>query len=421
MPTEPRRIKAIIKQVIGSPFTDAAECEKERDFIKQVVKASKTFWDPGIPRPERQRLLDCLLDELIHPLQHMLHDRLAWYIEDLAEKLTDRKFKIKWSKRKNNCQVFCDNLISVQKFGALFPRSKGPQAQTRPYLISFVCRPNAYRKPAIRTKYDVPNGLTEEYLLKFRWGIHEELDIIDRLLAYWYDWGAFGGPIYPFQDLFPWDCSQAFRSDTTKCSDCNIFKHVWAFPFDSWSIISLHLFRNRCLYSSEMLSDEAWMRNRLILLKAEDALTSVARAMAKNEDFQRSTEWLHIQDNPYLDRVKLGGIHRAQPWSRFINRGVYNDFLVAPWAHLRRDDQIKQYEAQRDLRMELVEVGVPSRVDTDKDMERGMILPLNTILGPVQALIDSSNFVTVSPGRERASSSSGVEVVGQDQVVKTDI
>lgn len=54
------------------------------------------------------------------------------------------------------------------------------------YLMSFVCPQEGYVNPRVRTKFDVPSGLTEEYLLKFRYGRYEA-DIIDTLQEYWHD------------------------------------------------------------------------------------------------------------------------------------------------------------------------------------------------------------------------------------------
>jgi hypothetical protein len=90
-------------------------------------------------------------------------------------------------------------------------------------------------KERIKTKFDVPNGQIEEYLLKFRFGRHDDADIVDTLQEYWHDWGAFGGHIYKYQGLFPWDCTEAYSRYPVECNEYNLAKHVWSFPFDSWS------------------------------------------------------------------------------------------------------------------------------------------------------------------------------------------
>ncbi|KAK7619197.1 hypothetical protein IWX50DRAFT_233073 [Phyllosticta citricarpa] len=376
--SQPKRIKAIMKQVVGWPFAKASRSKDEHRFIREFVRASQLerLDDPSLSKAEQQRSLEQVLDYLVDQLEELLEERLDFYMGDLAMRLAHPQTPILWDARHNNCQKFCDSLISERAFLPLVNSrrwSKSPNDQNLPlYLMSFVCRPGAYVKVPIRTKFDVPNGLTEEYLLKFRYGLHEESDIVDSLQEYWHDWGAFGSHPYRFQDLFPWDCSEAFGRHPVSCSRCNISKHVWAFPFDSWSIISLHLARDRCLYAAhnpdgsvKPLSDDEWVRNRLLLLQAEDALTAGAVAMAGNGGFQKATKWLHEQPHPHTDRLKLGGIHRAQPWSSFFNKGAYNHFFVAEWAHLRREDQLVAYEMLRDFRMEMVEVGV-----TPEDVRR---------------------------------------------------
>ncbi|KAK8227061.1 hypothetical protein HDK90DRAFT_494035 [Phyllosticta capitalensis] len=364
--SQPKRIKAIMKQVVGWPFARASESARERRFIRDLVQASKLerLYDPSLSRAERQQNLDGVLGFLLDQLKTILQDRLQLYLKDLALRLAHPEVRIRWDATRNNCQNFCDSLLSQRRFQSLVD-----QRRSKPrYLMSFVCRPGAYQRIHVRTKFDVPNGLTEEYLLKFRHGLHEESDIVDSLQEYWHDWGAFGRPIYRFQDLFPWDCSEAFGRHPVACSNCNISKHVWAFPFDSWSIISHHLARDRCLYtthgadgSPKPLSDADWLRNRLTLFKAEDALSAAAAAMAQNNGFRQATQWLLQQPYHDIDRMKLGGIHRAQPWSSFFMKDAYNHFFIARWAHFRREDQITAYEMLRNYRMEMVEVGVTTR------------------------------------------------------------
>ena len=245
------------------------------------------------------------------------------------------------------------------------------------YLMSFVCRPGAYVKQKTKSKFDVPNGLTEEYLLKFRYGRHDESDLIDTLAEYWYDWGNFEGPIYRYQDVFPWDCTEAYCRYPVRCGDCNISKHVLAFPFDSWSIISLHLSRGRELYprdptpftneddiapstadalSPGHMSDTDWFRNRMTVLLAQDALMTAATAMARCGAFREATLWIHKQEDESQDRLKLGGIHRAQPFSHHFERGAYHQYFVADWSSLALSLRVGAYERLRDWRATRAEV-----------------------------------------------------------------
>lgn len=94
------------------------------------------------------------------------------------------------------------------------------------------------------------------------------------------------------------------------------------------------------------------MRTRLTLLLAQDALTTAAAAMARNSTFCASTRWLHEQGGDRsLSRLKLGGIHRAQPFSHYFDQGTYHHYFIAEWALLKRDNQIAGYELMRDGRV----------------------------------------------------------------------
>lgn len=370
--SEHKRVKAVLKQVVGSPFTGMADTDikEEREIIRELVKASqlKTLGNASLSRAAQNRVVDRILDHLLGRFKALFKDRLNTYLNDLTWRLSHRKTRIRWNARNNNCQSFCDALINKWLFGSLIDRDLGLEDANKRksplYLMSFVCRQTAYAKASVRTKFDVPNGLTEEYLLRFRYGLHEDSDIVDSLQEYWHDWGAFGTHLYPFQDLFPWDCSEAFNKHSVTCSNCSISKHVWAFPYDSWSIISLHLGRDRFLYGAQgpentsVMTNEEWLRNRLTLLNASDALTASAVAMAGNNGFRKATAWMNHDSNARYDRLKLGGIHRAQPWSRFFQRGAYNHFFITEWAHLRYADKVAAYETLRNLRMEMLDVGV---------------------------------------------------------------
>ena len=378
----PKRYKAVIKQVVGVAFSGLLDQQLEREIITGLVTASKRrLDDPGLHASEQRKLMDESLDWLLSKIKVLINSRVKIYLRSVASSLLDPATNLHWSATKNNCQNFCDALVSLDTFGALVSPtsiSADDGNDVSPlYLMSFVCRPAGYVNRPVKTKFDVPRGLTEEYLLKFRYGRHDEADIVDTLQEYWYDWGAFGGNLYRYQNLFPWDCTEAFGRYPVTCNECNLAKHVWAFPFDSWSIISLHLERDRYMYAPmepetpQILSDEDWMRNRLHVLVAQDVLITAAAAMAQNAAFCRGTRWLHEQDDPSLDRLKLGGIHRAQPFSHYFDQGMYHHYFIAEWAHLKRADQIKAYELLRDGRVKLPDVPV-----------LGTSVALNNMSGP---------------------------------------
>jgi hypothetical protein len=352
----------MMKQVVGGAFCSLFESAIEDQIIDMFIAESERVKDEGMSVTEKSKLMDCAVERLMPRLRKYLASRAEDVIGSLVSRLLE--VDLGWNPRSNNCQIFCDNLVDRTLFGPLVSLDKR-------YLMSFVCRPGAYVKEKIKSKFDVPNGLTEEYLLKFHYGRHDESDIIDTLSEYWYDWGAFGGPLYPYQDVFPWDCTEGCGRYPITCGECNISKHVWAFPFDSWSIISLHLSRSRYLYPRDghpepqspsllgnpqpssfapggIMSDRDWFHNRLTVLLAQDALLRAAKAMALSPRFRESTLWLHQQDDPKQDRLKLGGILRAQPFSHHFEKGEYHLYFVAAWSHLARAKQIKEYERLRD-------------------------------------------------------------------------
>lgn len=348
-----KRYKTALKQVVGGAFSSLFSSDLEAEVIDLVIAGSQENLEDEDESPRNnKKLLNSVLEKIMARLVKLMKSRVDIMLQSITQRLLDSSVKLHWDQKINNCQKFCDSLIDFQKYGGLMPDASetslpgdGPL-----YLMSFVCRPESYeRERRVQTKFDVPSGLCEEYLLKFRYGFHVDSDIIDSLQEYWYDWGAFGSPLYRYQDLFPWDCTEAYGRSSTKCNDCSISKHIWSFPFDSWSIAELHLTRGRMMYP-DVTSDQDWMKNRLMVLLAQAALVTAAKAMAESATFRKSTSWIAKHENPRMDRIKLGGIHRAQPFSHQYEEGKYHEYFIADWAHLHRDDQIAEYEEMREVR-----------------------------------------------------------------------
>ncbi|SPQ20773.1 c9995225-d21e-49de-9587-fd45d7d956d4 [Thermothielavioides terrestris] len=378
-PMAQKRYKAVMKQVVGTPFTGILPHGKELDIVNDLLAASrKPFDDPGLPVAEQQKLISEGLDQVLGKLKTLIHSRVMIYLESIADRLLDPNVKLTWSATANNCQSFCNALIDPKLFGPLVSTST-PKTDASPlYVMSFVCPDEGYLQRGVATKYDVPSGLTEEYLLRFHFGRHDEADMIDTQQEYWYDWGAFGGPLYKYQDLFPWDCTEAYGRYPTRCGACNLAKHVWAFPFDAWSVTALHLTRDRHLYGPARVdpslaaagpgaTPQTWMRNRLTVLAANSILSRAAVAMTRTPRFARATAWLFnptegglLATYPALAHVKLGGIHRAQPFSHYFEAGTYSHFFLAEWALRPRPEQVAAYEELRDGRVRLPDVVRPA-------------------------------------------------------------
>lgn len=370
-PTQkPKRYKATLKQVVGAPFTGILAPDAENAIVELIVAAStRPFDDPGLPTSDQSKILDSSIGKIFEKLQPFLKARVDVYLRSIVDRLLDANISLTWNARTNNCQSFCNSLLDQDLFGPLANGPTNLHTDSTPlYTMSFVCPQEGYMRNSVKTKYDVPSGLTEEYLLRFHFGRHDDADIIDSLQEYWYDWGAFGSPLYKHQNLFPWDCTEAYGKYPTRCGGCNIAKHVWAFPFDSWSIIALHLTRERHMYADtdangDLRAPQSWMRDRLSILHASSVLARAAAAMSKTPSFCSATSWLHTgSPNRYyhsLKRVKLGGIHRAQPFSHYFEAGTYRHYFLAQWAIRPRHVQIEEYELLRDGRMRLLDV--PSR------------------------------------------------------------
>jgi len=369
-----RRIKACMKQVVGGIFTglyDGDMSEREEDVINALVEGSrKCAYDPMKTEAYHDARIREAARQIVDRLRVLIGDSVTRYFSVIASKLFTVELSHNYTS--NHCQRFCAKILDFRAFGSFLTTTPACRIHvpTNPhYLVSFVCAPGSYDTPRPirpKTKTQAPNGLTEEYLLRFRQhGHHEESDISDTLMEYWQDWGAFGGPLYKYQGLFPWDCTEGYRKgepeSDRKCNDCSLVKHVWSFPFDAWSIVQLHIHRNKSFYpphhgGDKTLSDAEWMRNRLNVLSALRALNTVAVAMAKTLSFRASCRWnrernaLTPDTASALDRLKLSGIHRAQPHSHFFEQSKYHDCTLADWALLSREDQIREYEELRDHR-----------------------------------------------------------------------
>ncbi len=369
-PQRPKRYKAALKQVVGGLFAGVCLADLEEDIVNLVADASRKDLDGDDNAWNRRQRWDRVLEPIHQKLHDLMDSRVASMLGSVVGKLLDPEVKVGWDRENNNCQMFCDALIDYSLYRGLIPDKSsvslpGAAGEIPPYLMSFVCHRDSYRRERkVQTKFDVPSGLCEEYLLKFRFGFYLDSDIIDTMHEYWYDWGNFGGPLYPHQPLFPWDCTEAYGRSAVRCGECNVAKHAWAFPFDSWSVAELHLTRGTVMYPRPSADGDAafarahWMTNRLSVLLAQDALLAGARAMAGSAEFRRQTTWLAVNPDRRLDRLKLGGIHRAQPFSHQWEEGKYHEYFIAEWAHLEHEDKVAEYERQREERRKLPDIKV---------------------------------------------------------------
>ncbi|KAI3558380.1 hypothetical protein CABS03_02460 [Colletotrichum abscissum] len=404
-----------MKQVVGSAFWGLTEDDRvqEAEIIEMVADASSQYVE-GIDR--NQEDLKGIRRPIYEKLHALLHLRAKAYIESIVDRLFDEKTPLKWHPGSNNCQKFCDNLINRSLFGSFMVYARDCKQEKHPpsqilYLLSFVCRKGCHdgfpKKVIPLSRETASNGHTEEFLLRYRqFDHHNDTDIIDSLVEYWTDWGGFREPIFRYQGLFPWDCTEARTQEEedlqpqVKCGECRLTKHLWAFPFDAWSVAQLHMFRERQFYtpsyndssqSSSQIGYDEWMDNRLSVLEALEVLGCIAVAMHRSDLFRSSCQWnfkahgvvffntarswglfhknkrrsklkklkRHGHGNlvPRAgsnlmehDRVKLAGIHRAQPFSHSYEHVKGHDCTLADWADAAHDCQVEAYKALRDSR-----------------------------------------------------------------------
>jgi len=379
-----------MKQVVGGAFSGYLDEKLEQEIVEALVKESQAYrTDPRKSLEYNEKVLKAAADRMMEKVRKLLECRVRIYLGTIANKLFDESVDLRWDKKSNNCQNFCESIIDYETFSSLVcARDEGakggmPEDISPLYLMSFVYQPGGYTPENVSTKFDVPNGLNKEYILKFRFGQHDKADIFDTLQEFWHDWGAFGGILYENQKLFPWDCTEAYSRHPGYCNKCNLSKHVWSFPFDSWSIIQLHLQKDRYLYppsgeisGERLLSDQEWMRNRLTVLLAQNKLIQGAKGMARTHGFRMSTAWLHRQSEARMDRLKLGGIHRAQPYSHQYERGMYQEYFVADWAHLQRAEQVEAYEKMRNQRVAMPDMPHPA-TKTQRNRSSRSVPPLD--------------------------------------------
>ncbi|KAL4994942.1 hypothetical protein BDV10DRAFT_203458 [Aspergillus recurvatus] len=362
--SKPKRYKLGMKQVVGAPFSgllsEGEEGQAQHEIV-QLILAAVDALDLGSSGSEHSTVPAGTITPVLDSLKEVLGSRLKVYLDAIGERLVGESTA---PEKGSNALTFFSSLLDPAMFGPLVNGSKLELFGGPLYLMSFVC-PTATEYPdhRILSKYDVPYGFTEEYLHRYHFSRFNDADIIDSLHEYWHDWGSFsGGPLYKHQSIFPWDCSEAWKRCPTKCGNCNIAKHVWAFPFDSWSLITLHLQREQHLYPLQDRATPAdWVRTRQSILAASAALNRVATAMAQSPRFIKSTTWLHesnslLQKQPSLARTKLGGIHRAQPCSHYYELGAKQLYFLSEWAMFDRAEQIAAYEKLRDARMNISEI-----------------------------------------------------------------
>ncbi|KAI9376167.1 hypothetical protein BJX61DRAFT_539179 [Aspergillus egyptiacus] len=135
-------------------FSGAFSPELENSIVRDLVQGIQ-FDTEGLDSESQTAILDDIVWRLDKQVQTLIGSR------------------VETARSQNGCWI-----LELRPQGLFGPFQDSPgqsrsacvRSLTREhplYLMSFVCRPDSYTTPEVHTKFDVPNGLTEAYLLEF--------------------------------------------------------------------------------------------------------------------------------------------------------------------------------------------------------------------------------------------------------------
>jgi hypothetical protein len=96
--------------------------------------------------------------------------------------------------------------------------------------------------------------------------------------------------------------------------------------------------------------------------------------MARTQPLRQASDWFRTSTEPRFDRLKLGGIHRAQPYSHHFEAGRFRQSYIAEWAHFTKEARIRWYETIRLARQRLTEVPPQQQAVEKLEMSKGDLL-----------------------------------------------
>lgn len=207
-----RHIKSCIKQVSGGAFCGLVEEGREHEIIvARAEEGARCRSDPVTSATFNRKRLDQSTKRTAFHVESLFEHHVRKILDSFVSRAIDRFTPLQFDIRKNHCQKFCEaifdydlfaDFIAVKSARCLYYNPEEP-----PYLMSFVSRFNNVdcfpKKIRPASKKSAPNGLTEEYLLRFRrFDHHTQSDIFDTLNEYWTDWGRFPKRIFPHQRPF---------------------------------------------------------------------------------------------------------------------------------------------------------------------------------------------------------------------------
>jgi hypothetical protein len=186
-----------MKQVVGGLFSGLGRDHHQQDIVCRLVEVTRSIRITNSPR-QRELQIRRAAEQMTTTIKTAYNIEVRKFLGVLVNRLLDRSLKLRFDLRRNNCQFFCENLLNKTPFQNFVDLGDNPL-----YAMSFATRPGSHADVDIVSRFDVPLGLTEEYLLNYQYGRYSDSDIIDTLHEYWHDWGNFGTHLYLYQGLFP--------------------------------------------------------------------------------------------------------------------------------------------------------------------------------------------------------------------------
>jgi hypothetical protein len=271
-----RVVHACTKHVLGGLFSGHLKdwAETEDKVILALISESEIFNDrPTKSLSYNEHRLRTSAQRVVDLLRQTISKEVEVYIKHFATKIADHKINLTWDPLFNNCQAFCKSLMRGGAFDTVLPTtcpSNTAPGQGPRYLLSF-----ASENPG--SKHDSARYTTTPSAAYF-----SNFHIDEDLIEYFETWLTI--PLQnPCAKLLCWPC---INDD-----DCSLRDHMWLMPFETMSLLQLHLLRNRRHYSrpyqttdpfeeeSEPWNDHEWFRNRLEVLLAQDTFLCAAGAL----------------------------------------------------------------------------------------------------------------------------------------------
>ncbi|KAL4882662.1 hypothetical protein BJY04DRAFT_217155 [Aspergillus karnatakaensis] len=298
-----RRFLCSRKQFSGGLFTDynysRPSWRSAEDRIVQQFLRIATIWrtekSPIAHESANRTLLQECAERLAESLEIFFAEEINLHLFLLAQKLGKTQ-KLTYSRMSNNCQDFCNGLLSYDNFtdpvfNAMYPFipvslaadiEKEPDDMSLSYLQSFV-KPLQYPIPGSSKRAMLGSAVT-----MYSSYAQNDADLIDHVYSVRFGSDSTDGFSLGFGDESPAADHYLLKDEEMSCSDrfaavfkqessdrgsCTLADHLLDCPVDNLSVLQTHLHRQKKYYINEdreflsNLPPSAWMTNRLQVLR----------------------------------------------------------------------------------------------------------------------------------------------------------